>query len=247
MRAVKRLLPLMLSLWMHGDVGLDINQTITYFRNSPYENGTYETWALQYQNSTNTTYLESVSPHYFHTACAVWIIPPLLWAMFNLWDRGFPFTATNLFLDNYFDYQIKFSYGSCCQIFIGILVLPLDAVASFLWIYIVIPFASFQSGIKCALQGEEFDETDILFLNINTCDLPVLKTFEYLGEALPQLILAVLFTANNYAYLLENDVYLGIPVPVSLISIIFSVGTLTNGLFTGLTTFYAETDILRQI
>ena len=55
-------------------------------------NGTYRKWAIQYQNTTNSTYLEKVSPSYFYTACLIWIVPSSLWALiysFGLMKENF--------------------------------------------------------------------------------------------------------------------------------------------------------------
>ena len=48
-RLLRRFLPLVLALWMNGDVALDIHQTVTYYRHAFYENGTCEIWGKLYQ------------------------------------------------------------------------------------------------------------------------------------------------------------------------------------------------------
>ena len=62
-----------------------------------------------------------------------------------------------------------------------------------------------------------------------------MKFLEIVGEALPQLIINIVFITNNYPYLNENDTYFGIPIPVSIVSAVFSVGSLIIGLKTGFT------------
>ena len=66
---------------------------------------------------------------------------------------------------------------------------------------------------------------------------PAWKLFECVGEAVPQLILAVVYAANNYSYLLEHDDYLGIGIPVTIISCIFSAGSIAMGLISGIKTW----------
>ena len=59
--------------------------------------------------------------------------------------------------------------------------------------------------------------------------LTLAKVLDILGEALPQFILNVVYIANNYYYLLDDDLYFGIPIPISIISAVFSFGTLMMG------------------
>ena len=59
------------------------------------------------------------------------------------------------------------------------------------------------------------------------------KMTESVGEAVPQFILSLVFIANNYPYLLENDVFFGMHVPLSCISCIFSFGSMIMGLVNG--------------
>ena len=63
------------------------------------------------------------------------------------------------------------------------------------------------------------------------------KFVEILGEALPQLILNVVFIANNFPYLMEQDIYFRIPVPVSVVSSVFSFGSLLYGFIKGVPIF----------
>ena len=58
---------------------------------------------------------------------------------------------------------------------------------------------------------------------------------ECLYEALPQLILGIVFVANNYPFLKVHDAphSLGIHVPMSLISALFSFGTVIIGIYQG--------------
>ena len=58
-----------------------------------------------------------------------------------------------------------------------------------------------------------------------------------MGEAFPQLILAIVFTLNNYEFLFETDIY-GLYSSLSFVSILFSAGTVFYGLFSGLPLFY---------
>ena len=80
-RFFKRMIPLLLALWINVDMILDVRQNITYYRHS-FSDAEYAKWALQYQNETNSTYLQSVSKTYFITASVIWIPTPLLLSTF---------------------------------------------------------------------------------------------------------------------------------------------------------------------
>ena len=73
---------------------------------------------------------------------------------------------------------------------------------------------------------------DKLILNINPPNLLYLKCFEALGEALPQLILNIVFMLNNHEFLINNQTFVGInELTISLTSMIFSLGSVTYGLY----------------
>ena len=55
------------------------------------------------------------------------------------------------------------------------------------------------------------------------------------GEACPQLILSVVFMANNYDFMNETDTFLGVKeFHVTLTSMIFSLGSISMGLYSGI-------------
>ena len=211
------MLPLFLALWHCCDIGLDINQSITYYEMAFDVNTTYADWALQYQIKTNSTYLEKVSPGYFCSAVIVWIVPPLLSAIF--------FT-----LRRYHDYPNK------RKIMITILLLPFTTVLSSLFMYLYFPISLCYTAVCefCARLSEYNYYATFNFYNNKKDIQEFTKFIEILGEALPQLILNVVFIANNFPYLMEQDIYFGIPVPVSVISSVFSVGSLLIGFIKGI-------------
>ena len=79
---IKRIIPLLQSIWMHGDFTLDVLQTFTYYEHA-FENGTYSEWALNRTKTTNAT-LETVHPGYFYTSVVAWVLPPFLMSCFFL-------------------------------------------------------------------------------------------------------------------------------------------------------------------
>ena len=73
-KAVKRVIRLFTALWMWMDIGLDVNQTITYYHliRGFEENGEYHDWALQYKEETTGTRLQNHLPRIFlHCLCGV--------------------------------------------------------------------------------------------------------------------------------------------------------------------------------
>ena len=114
---------------------------------------------------------------------------------------------------------------------------PLELIGSILYIYVVIPFAALKNGVKHLINGE-VDEYEHLIRDLIVPKiLPFHKLFEILGEALPQFILTLVFASNNYPFLKDNDTYFGIPIPVSIISLVFSFGSLIIGVISGINAF----------
>ena len=141
-----------------------------------------------------------------------------------------------------FKYEIDdeiFPSNKILNFTLWILLLPLELLSAMAIIYIDIPYASLKGGIKRAWNGS-VDETEVLgfAMDIDTDNLPMVKVFEYLGEACPQLVLAVVFAIHNYPFLVDHDTYFGIQIPVTIVSIVFSLGSLIIGLVSGLPGFY---------
>ena len=68
--------------------------------------------------------------------------------------------------------------------------------------------------------------------------LPFWKGFEFIGEAIPQLILAIVFMSNNYEFMQESETLFGFKeFEVTLVSIIFSLGSIVMGLYSAITAF----------
>ena len=201
-------MPLFLALWHCADIALDVNQSRTYYEMAYNVNGTYREWAIQYQNATNSTYLEKVSPWYFYTACGIWIGPPLLSYFF--------FTCC------------KMSLGmkeTCCSF----LFLPIGAVIAVLNTYIWVPLNLLCNALLVLFVGQD-DEVGSCCVSPKF--LRFMKFLEILGEAIPQLTLNYVFMKNNYPYLVENDTLFSIPVPVSVISAVFSLASVFFGFTT---------------
>ena len=231
--SIRSIIPLFLSIWMNVDLGLDINQTFTYYKHSE-DTGSYAKWAKEYATRINSSYIHSVSNIYYYTACVIWIMPPSLLATYFLATYKGPIIVLDLFTEKYLKYEIIFHGGKCYKYFMGILLLPVDILASAIMIYIMVPIASFKNGILLSFQRDQFNAKDYLVFYINSNDLPFWKAFETVGEALPQFILNFIFISSNYEFIVEHETFLGISVPTSVISLVFSGGSLFIGLCDGL-------------
>ena len=110
---------------------------------------------------------------------------------------------------------------------------PCDLLISAIYIYIVIPFASLKSGIIIALKGEIDGERKITNM-IDAKNIPFFKLFENIGEAVPQSIMCLLFIVNNFKFIVHEETSTWMPIPISIVSLLFSVGSIMMGRYTGI-------------
>ena len=227
MKVIKRIFPLANASWMMVDIILDLHQTLTYYYliDGFSIGGEYHNWAVQYKEETNGTELITIFPGYFHTACAVWTIPPVLLS-FDGFVNGrlqFPEVFKAIFRSNIDINENRKNW---------FIFYPQVLIGCILSIYVVVPYAALKYGLKHLMNGE-VDEEEPLIMRINPKFLPFAKLFEIIGEALPQFILTLVFTCNNYPFLNEFDTYFSIPIPTSIISLVFSLGSLIIGVISG--------------
>ena len=257
-RLIRRILPLLLALWHYVDIGLDVNQSISYYHHAYDTNGTYRRWALKYRNETNTTYLQTVSPGYFYVASVAWVLPwvlpSFLFTLSRCADYGehednqelVPFIKSTIKLccrkDNKICYRISsmtlitlffLPFGTFLLLITFLYHFIYPFVITFLFLYLVIPLNLIYNAIYAVIKGDDFEEENDYGCVLPAVYLTLAKTLEIFGEALPQFILNAVYIANNYYYLLDNDVYFDIPVPISIISAVFSFGSLMMGFKTG--------------
>merc|ERR1719370_2629009 len=87
-------------------------------------------------------------------------------------------------------------------------------------------------GVKVLFTGEIDPDKEISNF-LSPKHVTMFFLFEHLGEALPQFSLTIVFLVNNYPFLLVFDTLFGIPIPISLMSSIFSFGSLCMGVYSG--------------
>ena len=93
-----------------------------------------------------------------------------------------------------------------------------------------LPVTSLLFGIRILITGDDHKSV----FAIGNDQLPGLRVFEVLGEALPQVILTVTYVANNYDYVHTYDrIFDTQTVPTSIVSIVFSIGTIVVGIVCG--------------
>ena len=234
-RFLLRIKLLCISIWMYFDMGLDGRQLSTYYTHSD-NNGSYTKWAMEYKNVTNSNHLHSVSEGYFITACLIWILPPVLLSLGMIAAYREPFQVLGMFG---FNSHFHLPTNSFARSIATLLLFPAEILAAIIHIYVLIPFTSFKQGLKVAISGEDLEQLDSLILDIDTSELLYLKCFEALGEALPQLILNIVFMLNNHEFLLNNQTIFGInELSISLTSMIFSLGSVAYGLYSTLPALY---------
>ena len=184
------------------------------------KNSLYQLWAQKHKNETNETIQHSVSSGYFYVAIIVWILPPGIISLFLFKAYRFCLcSCKNMISDWICPFPI---------LLIKIILLPVDTIIIFLFLYFIFPFLLLFFAICKSIAGEKFSE------NCNCCAISefifqYMAFVEILGEALPQFLLNVVFICNNYEYLLANDLYLRFPVPISIVSCVFSLGSLLMG------------------
>ena len=243
---LQRFGPLFKGLWINVDVGLDFRQALEYREHAFEVNGTYYRWAIS-NNDPSTNYTETISSVYFLTSCVIFFFPPLI---ITLWYNVFgisdgdifseEFSFTKMILEQH-NIKINTKRGGNWTVLLFPFIFVIDFILWCLQIYVFTPLSAMIIGFRVALTGDIDPELDVLFflpLSISAEYLPFALLLEHLFEALPQLILSIFYLCNNYPFLLEFDTILGIPLPVSLISCIFSGGSLLMGIYSGSKAWY---------
>ena len=128
-RFVKRMIPLLLAVWIKVDMILDVRQSIIYYRHG-FSDAEYAEWALRYQNETNSTYLQSVSRTYFITASAIWVTTPLLLSTFFLIVSKAPIPFIRVLLSKILDFHLDFLDEKWFSILLGMFLIPFDGLVS---------------------------------------------------------------------------------------------------------------------
>ena len=183
---------------------------------------------------TNSTYEHTVSEGCFFTAIAIWLLTPILLALFLWISEKESLYILNNFTDK-FELRCDNKFLKALQ---AVLLIPIDIISAAVFIYLVIPYSSFKLACKILMRHEfnEYDNmVDLGFLAMNPEWLPGWRAFEFIGEAVPQLILSIVFMAKNYEFMIDTETFIGAKeFEVTLTSIVLSIGSIAMGLFSGI-------------
>ena len=125
--------------------------------------------------------------------------------------------------------------GSWIVLFCHPLLFLMEYFIQCLRYYLFTPLTSLFIGFAIALTGDfNLKEKFVFYIPYQLYfeeKIPVHLNYEHVFGAMLQFILSVVFLCNNYDFLLAFDTILGIPIPVSLISCIFSGVSLLMGIY----------------
>ena len=230
---IRRLVPLLQATWIQADVILDGRQTWTYYKHADPNNSDYSKWAEDYRERTNSTHAHTVSELYFVTGMVVWMLTPFLLALFALVSSKRPLYLFNVIFSS--TCKIELNGNNCLKVIQILITLPIQIISAGIIIFVAIPFASLKRSFKILFKHEFQDNESFVTLDgflMNSKLLPLWKGFEFIGEAIPQLIIAIVFIANNYKFMQEHETLFGFKeFEVTLISMIFSIGSIAMGLY----------------
>ena len=206
-----------------------------YYTHAFYEEGPYFQWTEQENRLMNRSSdaPKQLASVYFYTASIVWGLPPLL--------MGFA-----IILMAFYDLKV---FGRSISRWV-FLFFPLVAGGIAIATYVIMPIIAVIIGVKIVIFGgrqrseakassertrDKMDEKPFRqgsFL-ADTKDkvIPIFKLFENTAEALPQFILAATFYSNNTDFVSQQETVFGITVPVTLVSMVFSVGSILHGIY----------------
>ena len=231
---VRRLVPMLQATWVQVDVLLDARQTLTYQKYRD-PNGTYTKWAKDHMMETNSTYEHTVSEGYFFAAMAIWLLTPILLALFLWISKKKSLFILNNFFNDKFELRCDNKY---LKALLSVMLIPIDIISAAAVIYLVIPYSSFKLAYKKLMRHEFSDRDQMVFfegLSMKPEWLPGWKGFEFIGEAIPQLTLSIVFMFNNYEFMIDTETFIGAKeFEVTLTSMIFSIGSIIMGLFSGI-------------
>lgn len=241
-------------LWTYVDLGLQINQSITYHQHAALnDNETYRNWESKHPNATDQLYLDNVSPTYFYLIIIVWIATPALGPLWICLIERAPIDSPNIFNGPFVaPFMGLFYMWSFCEPFMGpctgrlsesfdeskIFGCPIGCILLFLYFiavlicflvmipayYVYVPMLKITKAFK--------PQKDPLWLSVLDCRI----------EAIPQLIIATVYFAKNYGHVLEHEDNLGIGLPVTAISCIFSLGSVVIVLITGFKAMWSKSN-----
>ena len=105
-------------------------------------------------------------------------------------------------------------------------------MCAFVYVYTLLPLGTLRISLTLLCYGD-IDEDNEFHKIISLKMLLLWKLFENVGEALLQFVLGIVYVANNYGHVHETETTWGFQVPITIISLIFSLGNFIIGMFSG--------------
>ena len=224
--------------WVQMDVLSDARQTWTYCAHANL-NGSYANWARKIMQKNNSANFYTLSSGYYYTAIFVWFFTPTILASFYMIKARKPLATFKLIFDD--RHYIKYNDNRYYKALFAVFLFPIDFICAALVIYLMIPYSSFRKAYKILHRRELTHDDRIVTIGdlpIVSGFLPFWKGFEFIGEALPQLLLSIVFMVNNYDFMTQTDTMIGVnEFTVTLISTMFSIGSIAMGLYAAIPMF----------
>ena len=240
-----RFLPLFISFWTFQDVGLDFYQAKLYYEyatigikncmNTFYEED--ENFSIESRNISNfdqDSNIYKISPIYFATSVFIFNLPLL----FRVIISNYMFGIYGCFNDPERKslYRYKAYISSChmaIRFFFVLLIIPvLTYIRAIFGSIVLLPIFSLYFSIKNAVHGqiESTNRIDVFGHFYFTPEVVAhFFLLENFGEAAPQIALSIIFLVNNPCENLHSYNILGIEIPTTILSLIFSVVSLIIG------------------
>jgi hypothetical protein len=238
-----RFSPLVAAIWMIVDQVLDGIQTRTYYRFAYETNTSFQDWKILHNYHD-----ESISPGYFLFALFTWIIQPLqptLFIYFTINSNICSCRGGWVGAEDFNKVLPEFNGSNVvATIIIRYILFPIPLfIYNCVVVYGVVPLVCIYYGISMAVTGIE-SECVIKVMGWNywtSRRMPLIKMMEVNFEALPQSCICLVFLSNNYKFAAYYDqVFWGLPFPVTIISLTFSIGTILYGYYAGMKTSHDE-------
>ena len=137
------------------------------------------------------------------------------------------------------DVDIDTEPSYVCRIFFEVPIYLTYAIClATMMVYMFMPTVAFVNGWR-VLNNTWEDQPYEVYINRKNMKLSVsfLQLFEHIGEALPQIILTMVYYINNYDYIVSTDFnfeVFGFLITQTLISMILSAISILKGIVTGI-------------
>ena len=242
-----RFLPIITTLWSLTDVAFDALQAKEYYNHATVGIKNCSDNLLMSQNWTNhdgtmeTLSFNKISMNYYIISIVTFVLPPLLGiSLYYIKFGRYGMFGDKNKVNFYKHKQMIEKRNFIVRLTYILLMIPIiSVIRNFIGYYIFLPYFSLYFSGKLMWYGKIDPEEKITFPRMDMYFTPGLLPFytlvEQLGEAGPQILLAIVCLVNNShcTELFHYDV-LGTSIGLLGISLGFSVGSFLIGNFKGI-------------